>query len=168
MGNDFFQWAADALDPKKAFLKPEALRGVRVLEVCTLIFGPAVPDWLTDFGAEVIKVELPGMGDTMRYVTPYGFFWKNLSPAFEEQNHNKYHVGLDLRKPQGREIFLDLAKRCDAVVENLRAGTMDKWGVGYRDLKEVNPKIVYLANNGFGQGDPMPRGGPAMMPLPNP
>ena len=161
MGSDFFRWAADVLDPKKAFLKPEALKGVRVLEVCTLIFGPAVPDWLTDFGAEVIKVELPGMGDTMRYVTPYGFFWKNLSPAFEEQNHNKYHVGLDLRKPEGREIFLDLARRCDAVVENMRAGTLDKWGVGYRDLKEVNPRIVYLANNGFGQWGPYAQGRPS-------
>ncbi len=161
MGSDFFQWASEVLDPKKAFLKPEALKGIRVLELCTLIFGPVVPDWLSEFGAEVIKVELPGMGDTMRYVTPYGFFWKNISPAFQEQNHNKYHVGLDVRTPEGKELFLDLARRCDVVVENLRAGTMDKWGIGYRDLLEVNPRIIYLANNGFGQWGPFAHGRPS-------
>ncbi len=161
MNREFFEWAKQELDPSKIFLKPEALKGVRVLELCTLIFGPVVPDWLSEFGAEVIKVELPGMGDTMRYVTPYGFFWKNISPAFQEQNHNKYHVGLDVRTPKGKELFIELAKKCDVVVENLRAGTMDKWGIGYRQLREVNPGIIYLANNGFGQWGPFAHGRPS-------
>ncbi len=138
--------------------KPEALGGVRVLELATRIFGPATADYLGEFGAEVIKVELPGTGDLMRYVAPEGFYWQEVSPAFLPQNRNKLHVAIDVRLPEGRELFTRIAEKSDVVVENLRAGTMDRWGIGYRQLKERNPGLVYAANSGFGQWGPYARG----------
>jgi len=154
----FREFAEEALAPSKAAGKPEALAGVRVLEVATRIFGPATADYLGQFGAEVIKVELPYRGDLMRYVAPEGFFWKDVSPAFLALNRNKRHVGLDLHPPEGKDLFLRLAEVSDVVVENLRAGTMDEWGVGYLQLRERNPRIVYAANSGFGQWGPYSAG----------
>lgn len=148
---EYLAWTNQEFDASKIFSKPEALRGIRILELCTLILGPAVPDYLGEFGAEVIKVELPGAGDTMRSVTPYGTFWKNASIGQFPQNHNKYHLALDVRTSVGAEIFRRLAQRSDVVVENLRAGTMDRWGIGYKQLNEINPRIIYIALNGFGQ-----------------
>ena len=66
-------------------------------------------------------------------------------------NHNKYHIGIDIRKPEGGELLRRLVRMSDILVENFRPGTMDKWGVGYRELKEVNPGLIYQANSGFGQ-----------------
>jgi crotonobetainyl-CoA:carnitine CoA-transferase CaiB-like acyl-CoA transferase len=154
----FREFAEEALSPSRAAAKPESLAGVRVLEVATRIFGPATTDYLGLFGAEVIKVELPFRGDLMRYVAPEGFFWQDVSPAFLALNRNKLHVGLDLHPPEGKELFLRLASVSDVVVENLRAGTMDEWGVGYLQLRERNPRIVYAANSGFGQWGPYSAG----------
>ncbi len=138
--------------------KPEALNGIRVLELATRIFGPATSDYLGEFGAEVVKVELPFRGDLMRYVAPEGFFWKEVSPAFLSLNRNKLHVAVDVRLPEGKELFTRLAEKSDVVVENLRAGTMDEWGIGYSQLRERNPRIVYAANSGFGQWGPYSQG----------
>lgn len=138
--------------------KSEALRGIRVLELATRIFGPATADYLGEFGAEVIKVELPFTGDLMRYVAPEGFFWQEISPAFLPQNRNKLHVGIDVRLPEGKDLFTRIAEKSDVVVENLRAGTMDRWGIGYAQLREKNPGLVYAANSGFGQWGPFAKG----------
>ena len=82
MGNkDYFDWTGELFSVSKVFAKPEALKSVRVLELCTRVFGPVTADLLADFGAEVIKIELPGVGDLMRYVAPRGFFWQNISTA---------------------------------------------------------------------------------------
>jgi crotonobetainyl-CoA:carnitine CoA-transferase CaiB-like acyl-CoA transferase len=148
---DYFQWTEDLFDPENVFFKPEALKGVRVLELCTRVFGPVTADLLADFGAEVIKIELPGVGDLMRYVAPRGFFWQNISPAFTHMNHNKLHVAIDIRRPEGGDLLKRLVARSDVLIENFRPGTMDRWGVGYRQLSEVNPRLVYQANSGFGQ-----------------
>lgn len=150
----YFDWAAEAFDPSRIFEKPEALRGVRVVELCTLILGPCTSDYLGEFGAEVIKVELPPTGDTMRYVPPDGYYWEDLCIGFLPENHNKYHVGIDLHHEEGKELFRSLVRRADVFVENLRAGTMDRWGLGYRQLSELNPGLVYLAASGFGQWGP--------------
>ena len=128
------------------------------MELATRIFGPATADYLGEFGAEVIKVELPLTGDLMRYVAPEGFFWQEISPAFLPQNRNKFHVGIDVRLPEERELFARIAEKSDVVVENLRAGTMDRWGIGYRQLREKNPGLVYAANSGFGQWGPYAKG----------
>lgn len=139
------------LDPNEAGEKPEALEGVRVLELANVVLGPAAADFLAEFGAEVIKVELPRIGDVMRYVTPQFFFYKNLSPGFEEQNHNKYHIAIDMRKPEGQELIRRLVRKCDVVIENFRPGTLDSWGIGYRQLSKIKPDLIYLALSGFGQ-----------------
>lgn len=149
--HDYFDWTGELFSKSKIFAKPEALKGVRVLELCTRVFGPVTADLLADFGAEVIKIELPGVGDLMRYVAPRGFFWQNISPAFTHMNHNKYHVGIDIRKEKGADLLRRLVARSDILVENFRPGTMDRWGVGYRNLKEINPGLIYQGNSGFGQ-----------------
>jgi crotonobetainyl-CoA:carnitine CoA-transferase CaiB-like acyl-CoA transferase len=154
----YFEWTADLFDRGRIFDKPEALKGIRVLELTTLILGPSTADFLGEFGAEVIKVELPPGGDTMRYVTPRGAFWQNASLGFFPENHSKYHVGIDLHKEAGQALFRRLAARADVVVENFRAGTLDRWGIGYRDLSAINPRLVYVANSGFGQWGPFSHG----------
>ncbi|MCL5965933.1 MAG: CoA transferase [Deltaproteobacteria bacterium] len=154
----FRAFAEEALSLASVPFKPEALSGVRVLELATRIFGPAAADYLGEFGCEVIKVELPGRGDLMRYVAPEGFFWQDVSPAFLPLNRNKLHVGIDVHYPEGKELFLRLAEKSDVVVENLRAGTMDEWEIGYRQISARNPRIVYAANSGFGQWGPCSKG----------
>jgi crotonobetainyl-CoA:carnitine CoA-transferase CaiB-like acyl-CoA transferase len=148
---DYFEWTDGLFSPANAFDKPEALKGIRVLELCTRVFGPVTADLLGDFGAEVIKIELPGVGDLMRYVAPRGFFWQNISPAFIHMNHNKVHVAIDIRRPEGGDLLRRLVTKSDILIENFRPGTMDRWGVGYRVLKEDNPGLIYQANSGFGQ-----------------
>ena len=154
----YFEWAAELFERSHVFDKPEGLKGVRVLELTTLILGPSTADFLGEFGAEVIKVELPPGGDTMRYVTPRGTFWKNASLGFFPENHSKHHVAIDLHKEEGKALFKRLAARADVMVENFRAGTLDSWGIGYRDLSAVNPRLVYVANSGFGQWGPFSHG----------
>ena len=88
----------------------------------------------------------------MRIVAPKGYYWKNVSPAFFAQNHSKYHVAIDLHTPEGQDLVRRLAAKSDILVENYRAGTLErKWGIGYRQLREINPRLIYVANTGFGQ-----------------
>ncbi len=151
---DFLKWAEQEFSLEKVFEKPEALDDIVIVEFCTLILGPATPSYLAEFGATVIKLELPGMGDTMRSLTPWGKFVKNQALGFMKEARNKFSVGLDLHYPEGKEIFKELIAKADVFVENLRAGTLDRWGIGYRQLKEINPRLIYIANNGFGQWGP--------------
>jgi crotonobetainyl-CoA:carnitine CoA-transferase CaiB-like acyl-CoA transferase len=102
-------------------------------------------------GAEVIKCEIPPIGDTGRNMTPFGYFYKGYPPVFIHNNVNKYWIGLDLHKPEAQEIFLQLAAKSDVVEINLRPGVMEKWNVGYHHLKAVNPGIIYISKTGFGQ-----------------
>ncbi len=154
MSETYFDYTRRLFDRSRMFDKPEALRGVRVLELTTLILGPATADFLGEFGAEVIKVELPPRGDTMRYVTPEATFWKNASLGFFPENHSKRHIGIDLHTEDGKALFTQLAARSDILVENLRAGTLDRWGIGYRQLGKVNARLIYVADSGFGQWGP--------------
>jgi crotonobetainyl-CoA:carnitine CoA-transferase CaiB-like acyl-CoA transferase len=154
----YFEWTQELFDRSKIFDKPEALRGIRVLELTTLVLGPTTADFLAELGAEVIKVELPPGGDTMRYVTPEATYWKNASLGFFPENHSKYHVGIDLHAEDGKHLLKQLAAKSDIMVENLRAGTLDKWGIGYRQMREVNPRLIYVADSGFGQWGPFSQG----------
>ncbi|HEY87763.1 MAG TPA: CoA transferase, partial [Dehalococcoidia bacterium] len=131
--------------------KPPPLKGIRVLEVCTLLLGPAGPGFLSSMGAEVIKCEIPPMGDTVREMVPFGYFFKEQSPALVHINPNKYWLGLDLHKPEAQKLFHELVAKSDIVEDNLRPGTMEKWNIGYRQLKEINPGIICISKNGFGQ-----------------
>jgi len=127
------------------------LEGVRVLELANVVAGPLTGSLLADFGAEVIKVELPGQGDTMRYAGPkkngLGLWWK-------VSGRNKKNITLDLRVPKGQEICKKLAAKCDALIENFRPGTLEKWNLGWQDLKKVNPELIMLRISGYGQTGP--------------
>lgn len=155
MPDSYFDWTTKLFDASRIFSKPEALKGIRVLDLSIIVFGPATADYLGELGAEVIRVEMPGAGDVMRIVAPKGYYWKNVSPAFFAQNHSKYHVAIDLHKPEGQDLVRQLAAKSDILVENYRGGTLErKWGIGYRQLREINPSLIYVANTGFGQWGP--------------
>ncbi|MBI4634830.1 MAG: CoA transferase [Candidatus Rokubacteria bacterium] len=159
MSDAYFAWAERLFAPERLGEKPEALRGIRVLDLSVIIFGPATADFLGELGAEVIKIEMPGAGDVTRILGNRSFFWKNVGVAFFGMNHSKLHVGLDMHKPAGQELIRKLAARSDIVIENFKAGTLEeKFGIGYRQLREVNPRLIYVANTGFGQWGPFSRG----------
>jgi len=122
-----------------------------VLEVCTLLLGPAGPGFLAEMGAEVIKCEFPPMGDTCRDLTPFGYLFREQGPAFAHMNTNKYWLGLDLHLTEAQEVFRELAAKADIIENNLRPGVMESWNIGYRQIREINPRIIYIAKNGFGQ-----------------
>jgi CoA-transferase family III len=140
-------------DTEKLFEKPKPLKGVRVLEVCYVVLGPAACDYLAEFGAEVITFE-GQRGEQMRFVTPFAYSWKNLSPGLEEQNHNKYWVGMHLGHPKAKSIFLNLVRKSDVVVDNLTPGRRKEWGLSYPELKEINPRIIQLHVSGYGSWGP--------------
>ena len=126
-----------------------ALCGLRVLDLTRVLAGPFCTMMLADMGAEVIKIEQPGRGDDTRHFAP---FRNGESAYYMNLNRGKQGVTLDLKA--GRELFLDLVKTADVVVENYRPGTMDKLGLGYDTLKAVNPRLVYAAVSGFGDTGP--------------
>lgn len=136
---------------KKKHSHPSPLRGIRVLELCTVLPGPAGPGFLAAMGAEVIKCELPPMGDTCRNLVPYGSLFREQGLAFVHANANKYWVGLDLHKTEGQKVFQELAAKSDIIEENQRPGVMESWNIGYRQIREINPAIIYISKTGFGQ-----------------
>ena len=127
------------------------LVGVRVLDITTMFSGAFGASLLGDFGAEVIKVELPGRGDTVRGMSPskdgVPLPWTVLS-------RNKRAITLDVRKPAGRELLLRLIGESDVLVENFRPGTLDRWDLSYDVLKEANPGIIVVRVSGYGQTGP--------------
>jgi len=132
-------------------LKPSPLEGIKVLEVCTMLLGPMGPALLAQLGAEVIRCEIPPLGDSTRSLNPFGWFFKDVSPLLLHINQNKYWVGLDLHKPEAQKVFCELAAKCDIVENNFRPGVMEEWNIGYRQIKEINPGIIFLSKNGYGQ-----------------
>ncbi len=127
------------------------LEGVRVIDATAVIAGPFGAAMLGDFGAEVIKVEMPGRGDTGRGMGPH-FEGKSLRWATFARN--KKTVTLDLRKEEGKNLFLKLVEKSDIVFENFRTGTFDKWGLDYETLKKHNPGIIVIRITGYGQTGP--------------
>ncbi|MBF6331189.1 CaiB/BaiF CoA transferase family protein [Nocardia transvalensis] len=131
----------------------DALAGIRVLDAATLFAGPLAATLLADFGAEVIKVEHP-RGDPARGHGPHrdgtGLWWKMLG-------RNKKSVTLYLGDPQGQQIFRRMAADADVVIENFRPGTLERWGLGYPVLREVNPRLILARVTGFGQTGPYAR-----------
>jgi crotonobetainyl-CoA:carnitine CoA-transferase CaiB-like acyl-CoA transferase len=123
------------------------LGNIRVLDLTRLLPGPYCTMLLADFGAEVIKVEDPEVGDYARELDGNGAFFHSL-------NRNKKSVSMNLKTEQGKEIFLKMAEKADVVVESFRPGVMDRLGVGYDALKRVNPSLVYCAVTGYGQTGP--------------
>ena len=136
---------------KNKYSKPAPLKDIKVLEVCTMLLGPMGPALLAQLGAEVIRCEIPPMGDSTRSLNPFGWFLKDQSPLLLHINQNKYWLGLDLHKPEGQRILCELAAKCDIIENNFRPGVMEEWNIGYRQIKEINPGIIFLSKNGYGQ-----------------
>ncbi|HEY2523595.1 MAG TPA: CoA transferase [Candidatus Binataceae bacterium] len=130
------------------------LAGVRVLDLSRVLAGPFCAMNLADLGAEVIKVELPGRGDDSRGFAPR-LPNSNDSGYFYSVNRGKLSATLDLRKPAGVAVALDLVRHCDVVLENFSPGTMERFGLGYAELSAVNPRIILCSISGFGQSGPM-------------
>ena len=130
---------------------PGALSNLRILDIGTMVAGPVACTFLADFGAEVIKVEQPGGGDTLRGLGP---FKNGESIWWCLEGRNKKSVTIDLRQKEGQDLLLRLVAKADAIVENFRPGTLEGWNLGYERLAEVNPRIVMLSVSGFGQSGP--------------
>ena len=126
------------------------LDDIRVLDFTHVYFGPYCTMILADLGAEVIKVE-PPWGEVARFYPP---LVGGVSPVFLYFNRNKKGIVLNLKHPKGREIALELARRCDVIVENFKPGTMEKLGLGYEDVRKVKPDIIYASLSGFGLSGP--------------
>ena len=130
----------------------QALDGIRILEPGQLVAAPFASTMLADFGAEVIKTELPVLGDPARRMPPMtadgqAIWWKTVS-------RNKQSVTLDLRKPKGQALFKELVAHVDVVVENFRPEVMDGWGLGWEELRKINPKLIMARQTGYGQSGP--------------
>ncbi len=137
--------AADQLPP------PLPLTGRRILDIATMAAAPWAAAYLAEFGADVIKVEQPGVGDHQRrWGTPKngeGLFWKSMG-------RNKRSVTLNLGKPAGADIFKRMVAEADVVIENFRPGTLERWGIGPDTLLAINPRLIILRITGFGQTGP--------------
>jgi crotonobetainyl-CoA:carnitine CoA-transferase CaiB-like acyl-CoA transferase len=131
-----------------------ALEGIRVLDFTQMMMGPWATQFLGDMGAEVIKIERPGIGEWERGLRSSGDLLDGQSPFFLAMNRNKKSVSLNLKDAKARDIVLRLARDADLVVENFRPGVMDRLGLGYDDLREANPSVVYVSGSGFGQTGP--------------
>lgn len=125
------------------------LSGYRLLELGSTVAGPFCGRLFADFGAEVIKVE-PPEGDPVRTM---GSSEGGKSLYAASIFRNKSLIRVDLRKPEGRSLVRDIARRADVVVENFRPGTLEKWGLGYEDLRKNNPAVVMVRISGFGQDE---------------
>lgn len=131
-----------------------ALEGVRVIDFTQMMLGPWSTQFLGDMGADVIKVERPKVGEWERGLRAMGELLGGDSPFFLAMNRNKRSITVNLKDERGKAIIRDLVKEADVVIENFRPGVMDKLSLGYEDLKQVNPSIIYAAGSGWGQDGP--------------
>ncbi len=128
-----------------------ALENIKVLDLTRVLAGPYATMLLADLGADVIKVEMPKTGDDSRQFGPY---INNESAYFMSINRNKRSITLNLKEEEGKALFLEMIKKVDIVIENFRPGTMEKLGLGYDQLKQINPRLIYAASSGFGHTGP--------------
>lgn len=130
------------------------LDGIRVVALEQYMSGPYCSMLLADAGAEVIKIERPGLGDPRRLIPPFAEKGeKKKAGGFMAYNRNKKSLALNIGPDSGKKVFLDLVEKADVVVENLRPGSVDKMGMGYDTLKKINPELIYAAISGFGRLD---------------
>ncbi|OGA77322.1 MAG: hypothetical protein A3G81_09410 [Betaproteobacteria bacterium RIFCSPLOWO2_12_FULL_65_14] len=130
---------------------PQALDGIRVVDIGISTAGPYAARLLGDLGADVIKVE-PLDGENTRSL---GLQYGNTGYLYHVNNYNKRSITLKVQHPRGRDVFLDLVAKSDVVIENFAIGTMDKWGIGYDACRRANPSIVYCSVKGFGESGPL-------------
>jgi len=130
----------------------QVLKGIKVLDLTRALAGPYCTMLLADYGAEVIKVELPGTGDDTRGWGPP--FVEGESAYFMSINRNKKSLTLDMKNTKSKDILERMIKQSDIIVENFRPGAADRLGLGYEQVKKINPKIIYCSISGFGQDGP--------------
>ncbi len=130
-------------------MKP--LENIKVLDLTRVLAGPFCTMILSDLGAEIVKVEIPVKGDDSRH---FGPFMNGKSLYFLSINRAKKSVSLNLKTAKGKEMLKEMVKHFDVIIENYRPGTMEKLGLGYETLKEINPKLIYAASSGFGHSGP--------------
>ena len=132
------------------------LKGLRVLDAGNMIAGPLAATQLAGFGADVIKVEMPDVGDSMRHWAPMkegrSLWWKVIG-------RNKRLITLALSKPKAQELFKQLVRDTDILIENFRPGTFERWGLGFAELSKINPRLVMVRVSGFGQTGPYAKRG---------
>jgi crotonobetainyl-CoA:carnitine CoA-transferase CaiB-like acyl-CoA transferase len=152
---EWSNWVRERDDPKIAQTKPEALDDLVVLDLSNKSFaGCHCSSVLSEHGAEVIRIEPPG-GDFIRTCTPYGFMYEGEGLNYLTEGRNKFHITLELAKPEARTILKNLVRQADVLIETFSPGTMDEWGIGYEDLKEINPRLIFASITAFGQFGPM-------------
>lgn len=127
------------------------LDGVKVLDFSVMISGPLAAMMLADQGADVIKVESPGLGDIMRFL---GTNKNGMTGIFANNNRGKRSIVIDLKHSAGRDLVMSLAEDADVLIQNFRPGAMDRLGLGYDDVRAVNPELVYTSISGYGQDGP--------------
>jgi formyl-CoA transferase len=127
------------------------LSGLRVIELGQLIAGPFASKMLGEFGADVIKIEPPETGDPLR---AWRMLHDGTSVWWAAHARNKRSITLNLREPEGQDVIRQLAKDADIVIENFRPGALEKWGIGFKDLHAINPKLIMLRVSGYGQTGP--------------
>jgi len=156
------EYCKNAFDPGNEFSKPQSLKGIRWMSTTMYIFTPHSVSNLAELGAEVIKVEMPRMGDPMRHCAPFNETY--LYPLHDSRpmtgtgmgylnaNPNEYHISMDYHLPEMKEAFYSLVKMSDGLTECYRPGTFDRWNQSYRFLQELNPRFIYVWGGGFGYG----------------
>ena len=139
--------------------KTGPLNGIRVLDLTRILAGPSCTQLLGDYGADIVKVERPGLGDDTRawgppYVKDVDGYDTSESAYYLAANRNKRSIALDMATSEGAETIRQLAAKCDILVENFKTGGLNRYGLDYESLKEINPAIVYCSITGFGQTGP--------------
>jgi len=154
MSQKFAEWAREQDDPQIAHTKLEALDDITVLDLSFNSFsGSYCSSLLSEFGAEVIKIE-PPQGDFLRTCTPYGIVHKGEGLNSLSEGRNKFHITLNLEKPEAREMLKGFVRQADVLIETFKPGVMDAWGIGYEQLKEINPRLIFASITPFGQFGP--------------
>ncbi len=150
-------WIKERDNPRIAHTKPEALDDIIVLDLSYKSFaGCYCSSMLAEFGAEVLRIE-PPEGDFIRTCTPYGMLYKGEGLNYLTEGRNKFHITLNLKEPEGREILKGLAKQADVLIETYKPGVMDEWGIGYEHLKKGNPRLIFASITARGQFGPLSR-----------
>ena len=156
-GQNWNEWIRENSDPKDAHTKLEALDDITVLDLSSKSYaGCYCSSMLAEFGAEVIRIE-PPEGDFIRSCTPYGMLHKGEGLNYLTEGRNKSHITLNLREPEGREILKAMVAQADILIETFLPGVMDDWGIGYEQLKEINPRLIFASITANGQFGPLSR-----------
>jgi CoA:oxalate CoA-transferase len=157
MKQPWSDWVKERDDPRIAHTRPEALDDITVLDLSYKNYaGCYCSSLLAEFGAEVLRVEPPA-GDFLRTCTPYGMLHKGEGLNYLTEGRNKFHITLELAKLEGQGILKSLVTQADVLIETYRPGVMDEWGIGYEQLKKINPRLIFASITAYGQYGPMSR-----------